>query len=207
MCEKKEEFQISRHEGLIENLNRISDDLLQAKWWFLGVIAALGVAYTEILKVEWIALRTYGIIIVSLIGNISFWFLSEYTLSHAFLYRFVQSQAAKIEKEFKLDILIKDPSDRSYFLKKDNGTERLSLEFMIPDQFVPIYWASFWLMIINTATAFVIHMKTYQTILVLQGPLEYNVFQWISIFLLTGIPFMWKLWTYYLYKLGNYSAP
>jgi hypothetical protein len=143
MCDKKE-YYISVHASMTENLNRISGDLLQAKWFFLASIAAIGTAYVKFVDEAMIkaGLQHVGIFITCLIGNIIFWFLSEYTLSHAFLFRFVQSKLAEVEKASGEKGNVKNPSDESYFLANDNGEKRLSIDFFIPDQFVPIYWAS-----------------------------------------------------------------
>ena len=98
------------HKSLTDNLNHISDDLLKAKWFFLAAIAAVGIAYEKILSI--LANHTqiwFGFVAVCLVGNIIFWLISEYTLSHAFLFRFIQSKLAKIEQVFNTPGKIKDP--------------------------------------------------------------------------------------------------
>jgi len=165
---------------LIENLNNISDDLLKAKWYFLAALASLGITYSFILhkSVSWINLinnclnikrqidfespfLTIAIFVAGFLGNIVFWLISKYSLSHGFLYRIIQGKAAKKEYYFSeklrninddqkeiMERWIKDPSEMKQFY--DDG--KLKYEFL-PDQFYPIFWMSLWAIMVNSALA------------------------------------------------------
>jgi hypothetical protein len=50
---KIDEFLIEKQGRYIENINRISDDLLKAKWYFLASLSAIGLAYTYTAKSHW----------------------------------------------------------------------------------------------------------------------------------------------------------
>ena len=45
-----EKFLISNHESFVKNLNKISDDLLKAKWYFIAAISAIGFAYKFVIE-------------------------------------------------------------------------------------------------------------------------------------------------------------
>jgi hypothetical protein len=70
-------------QSMVENLNRISDDLLKAKWYFLATIAAVGIAYWRIYDGD---LPSYCFLIASAISNIVFWMIGEYIVSHGFCF-------------------------------------------------------------------------------------------------------------------------
>jgi hypothetical protein len=199
------DYHISVHESMTENLNKISGDLLQAKWFFLASIAALGTAYVKFTEKAMIdaGLQYIGVFITCLIGNIIFWFLSEYTLSHAFLFRYVQSKLADVEKKCGGSANVKDPSDASYFINSDN---RLYIDYFIPDQFVPIYWASVWLIIINTCLGlYLIGHTAIAKYSFKQLILNKTAQEWLLWFSLISLPLIWKLWTYYAYKLDKFT--
>jgi hypothetical protein len=222
---KIDDFFIKEHNILVENLNRISDDLLKAKWYFLASISAIGLAYSYIFKDNWsisgnffdfidyyIDLKlvtapvnhidnSYKIFIVCIIGNIIFWLINEYVLSHGFLFRYIQAKAAKKEKYFNtisyfgkdilhIDKLIKDPTDKEMFLNIDN--KELEADFFLPDQFLPIYWATIWIILINSVFAI---------ILIKNG---YDIFKYaIAIFALALIS---KIFAYHIYKIRKFIA-
>ena len=214
-------FLTEQHKTLTDNLNHISGDLLRAKWFFLATIAAVGTAYIKIIsstKVVWgstllcgfgqitesVEGNWFALIIVCLIGNIIFWLISEYALSHAFLFRFIQSKLAKIEKDFDTPGTSKDPSELSYFIKENRGKIFPETDYIIPDQFVPIYWASSWLILINTLVmmAFVPDKTIPMNII----PVFIKINNWTRFlfFLFLSMPFIWKLWTYHCYKLNKF---
>jgi len=195
--ETKNKFYADSHRTLTDNLSHISGDLLRAKWFFLASIAAIGTAYMKICDTSNDGIKTQGFWIICLIGNIIFWFICEYALSHAFLFRLMQARLAKIEKHFDSNKLLgktKDPTDKEKFIKGD----RLEIDYIIPDQFVPIYWASTWLIIINSVTSFFLIDFYAHT--------EYSLHLWLySILCLAiSVPFIHKLWAYYGYKLNKF---
>lgn len=97
---RKVDLLVDDHNKMVENLNKISDDLLKAKWNFLASISAIGLAYKYVLdKYIWDLHKEYLFFVICLIGNLIFWMLSEYAISHGFLFRYIQAKAAKIEKE------------------------------------------------------------------------------------------------------------
>jgi ABC-type Co2+ transport system permease subunit len=219
---KRIKFFANYHESLNDNLNHISDDLLRAKWFFLATIAALGTAYIKIYDSQSLH-NKWSFWLICLVGNIIFWLLSEYTLSHAFLFRFIQARLAKIEKMFKdstgdrnsikVAIKIKDPTDDETFIKNN----RLFNDYFIPDQFLPIYWASTWLIIINSIICFLLcsisaNSKLTGNVFVAKGFLFYSIFSNSKsiifdhplFYTLISVPFIWKLWTYYVYKLDKF---
>lgn len=190
------------HKSLTDNLNHISDDLLKAKWFFLATIAALGTAYIKIAELPDNKQFWFGFVAVCLIGNIIFWLISEYTLSHAFLFRFIQSKLAKIEQAFDVSGKIKDPTTEEYFIK-DN---RLEIDYIIPDQFVPIYRASTWLIIINTIIAMSLDPMNDINVFIayLRIDFEMDIWKRALIYLTISLPLIWKLWTYYCYKIDKF---
>lgn len=199
--DEKKDFLKGYHEGLMDNLNHISDDLLKAKWFFLATIAAIGTAYFKIFKSD--KENWFAFIAVCLIGNIIFWLLSEYTLSHAFLFRFIQSKLAKIENDFKEKS--KDPATKEYFLFEDNEKKRrFGTDYFIPDQFIPIYWASSWLIIINAIIATALLRRENIPLNIVNENLYINSWTRILILLFLSMPFIWKLWTYHCYKLSKF---
>ncbi len=185
-------------QSMVENLNRISDDLLKAKWYFLATIAAVGLAYLRILKLtESKNLFHYSflILITSAVGNIVFWMIGEYIVSHGFLFRYIQTKVAKIENiaykgEKNLEKLIRDPGKRSYYITNCF----LSADYILPDQFLPLYLASFWLIILNTAVAISLYSH--------KSTLSLTVFILVcfSLFLI------WKLLSYHLYKIRQFLS-
>ncbi len=195
---KKEfyDFLKNDHTSMIENMNRISDDLLKAYWYFLATIAAVGMAYYKVIHYDLIPV---GIVIISLVGNIVFWKISEYSLSHGFLFRYVQVKTAKIEKKIYRGIdnqlyrTIKDPTKIENFIRPDGNKYILDMNHLIPDQFIPLYWASLWVIIINTvAGCFLLNLRKNISC------------WWYFSFLFISFPFISKLWRYYLYKIRKF---
>ncbi|MCX7770287.1 MAG: hypothetical protein N2202_04300 [Proteobacteria bacterium] len=199
----KNTFTIEYHKNLISDLSKISDYYRNAIWYFLVTISTLGVAYLNIYKINFECFKYYKFIffIICLTGNIIFWLICEYALSHAFLYRFVQTKLASIEKRYigYLYSKIKDPSDEGNFIKNKNqqGIIKLNFEYFIPDQFVPIYWISHWLIIINTVTSYYFSMK-------LEGSSFLGFNKMALFYLLISVPLIWKILKYYLYKLEKF---
>jgi len=191
----QEDFLTTDHESMTENLNRISDDLLKAKWYFLATIAALGIAYWRIYSGSDSALRDlpcYSFLIVSAVGNIVFWMIGEYIISHGFLFRFIQAKVAKIEKiAYKsiesLRIIIRDPTDETNYIR---NCRYLSLDYILPDQFLPLYWASMWLIGINTGVAISLY----------QSGMDLLVF----LLLCFSLFLIWKLLMYHSYKIRQF---
>ena len=192
--EKKENFLQTDFESMVENLNRISDDLLKAKWYFLATIAAVGIAYQRISDRTYffISDSTYfPILITSAIANIIFWMIGEYIVSHGFLFRYIQTKVARIEKiaynQIKsLEELIRNPVKKSKYIK----CSFLNLEYVLPDQFLPLYWASLWLIILNTGVAIWLSKLTPN----------------FPIFLLLcfSLFLIWKLLSYHFYKIRQF---
>ena len=54
-----QKFYIKEYEILIENLNKISDDLLKIKWYFLASLGSIGLGYKYILDKEPKILETF----------------------------------------------------------------------------------------------------------------------------------------------------
>ena len=220
---KIDEFFIKEHNILVENLNRISDDLLKVKWYFLASISAIGLAYSYVLKDNWsisgnmfefieyyfdlkfIATpfnqsnNSYKIFIICIIANIIFWLINEYALSHGFLFRYIQAKASKKEKYFNSiyyygrnnlynDKLIKDPTDKAMFLNTND--KELKVDYFIPNQFIPIYWATIWIILINSIFS----------ISIIDNDCEHLKYV-ISIFVLTLI---FKIIAYHIYKINKF---
>jgi hypothetical protein len=194
-------FCIEDHGKMVENLNKISDDLLRAKYYFLLAAAALAVGYFYTLNGKYLLKTKFIYYVISVFGNITFWIINEYVISHGFLFRFIQVKAARIEEIFYKDPglkkTIKDPSkiDNYYEEEKRKGEEgigKLKIEFIIPDQFVPVYWASIWAIVINTFVA---------AFLATDGTLKLES---ILSFSLTALPFIWKITDYHLYKIRKF---
>ncbi len=231
----RDEFLIEDHKSMVENMNRISDDLLKAYWYFLATIAALGFSYKTILdfanKLKLSSLDSFEplndipldhiltnftfngtvyttigpwiFFAVCLIGNIVFWKIGEYATSHGFLFRFVQARAATIEKEAynednnfskKMGLLASDPTEKKRWIKEIKNTKRLNIDHVLPDQFVPLYWASIWLIIINTVIA-----CSLQLILS-----DGESLQWIFIYSISTSLLIWKHWEYTLHKIKQF---
>jgi len=199
------EFITTDHESMIENMNRISDDLLKAYWYYLLALAALGTAYKTVfdLRKDVPAQYFVVIVIIALVGNIVFWKISEYAISHGFLFRYIQTKVAKIEKIMyplhpyaALSVIIKDPTDFENFAKNyegDKANEKgwiLNMDHQLPDQFIPLYWAAMWLIVVNTVFAAIICRS--------------NTGIYIFPFLLISLPFIMKLWRYYLHKIRQF---
>ncbi|MCX5808524.1 MAG: hypothetical protein NTX36_04005 [Proteobacteria bacterium] len=204
--ETRYKFYTEAHKGLTDDLNHISDDLLKAKWFFLASIAALGTAYLKIcdsgcLAVDqkmwalWIDQKMWALWIVCLVGNVIFWLICEYALSHAFLFRFVQGQLANIETLFGTLGTIKDPTQARNYINFE--TDRLKIDFVIPDQFVPIYWASIWLMLINSSASFFLLWRSFY-------PCQDQLFMFGWLHMAVTFPLIWKLWTYHAYKIDKF---
>lgn len=216
---KLDDFFISEHSILIENLNRISDDLLKAKWYFLAAIASLGVGYSYIFQktIDSIFIEHYKIILkksyelpftisifaLFLVGNIIFWLISEYIISHSFLFRYIQAKAAQKEFYFnnkisisngkfksKNKLFIRDPSNINKFVNIKNGTKFLNLDFFIPDQFIPIYWTSIWVIIINSILAIYLINDSDSFIIFFIPPLT--------------LGFIFKILGYFIYKMNKF---
>jgi hypothetical protein len=207
---KCEEFYIKEYEILIENLNKISDDLLKIKWYFLASLGALGLSYQYILSKILYTINekdfiAFLIVIIGILGNIIFWLINEYILSHGFIFRFIQAKAANKENLFfelfgyentldsRIDIYIKDPSDESKFFKDVNGTKKLCIYHKIPDQFVPIYWASVWAIVLNTIISIGL-LKKYQC--------DEILYYILSIFF--AVAFIYKIMRFYLFKIQQF---
>jgi len=185
---EKKNFLKTDFESMVENLNRISDDLLKAKWYFLATIAAVGTAYLHISDSTY-----FPILITSATANIIFWMIGEYIVSHGFLFRYIQTKVARIEKivynQIKsLDEIIRDPVKKSKYIK----CSFLNLEYVLPDQFLPLYWASLWLIVLNTGVA----------IWLLKLTPNFPIFMLLcfSLFLI------WKLLSYHFYKIRQFFA-
>lgn len=207
MLDKKLDFLSKDHESMIENLNRISDDLKKAKWYFLATMSAIGLAYEyaySSYNFNGISHKEYIFGGICLAGNIIFWMISEYILSHGFLFRYIQSRAAEIERLAYSGVssslsgkFAKDPTEENKFvIYKDD--KRLSgwlfFDYLLPDQFLPIYWASLWIVIINTISglcfSFSIMKKDFER-------LEF-------LFLVISLPLIWKLWHYHIHRLKQF---
>ncbi|WP_456325269.1 hypothetical protein [Desulfonauticus submarinus] len=148
----------------VKSFNRIGDDLLKAKWYFLAILTALGVAYRYVFCEP---LPFISLLVVGALGNIVFWMLGEYIVSQGFLFRYLQTKTISI---------IKDGC--------------LSLDYILPDQFMPLYWASLWAIILNTGTAIYLYTTT--------PDLPIFIFLCFSLFLI------WKLLSYHLYKIRQF---
>lgn len=201
MKEPKTNFFISEHSILINNLNKISDDLLKSKWYFLASLATLGLSYSYIFKVDYIfpICRQNLVFIVCVIGDIIFWLISEYVISHAFLFRYIQAKASQKERYFYYNIFdtkfIKNPSSISQFVVfgDNDNPDRLNIDYFIPDQFLPIYWASIWIILVNTAFAY----------LVLD---YYNSYHLKFILIIISLILIIKLLCYIIYKINKFIS-
>ncbi|MHB9074112.1 MAG: hypothetical protein ACYC6G_11370 [Desulfobaccales bacterium] len=214
-------FYISEHKTLINNLNKISDGLLKAKWYFLATIATIGLSYnyileyvekgfkivniTEIKYHNNYVLMILAIFITCIIGNIIFWLINEYIISHGFLFRYIQGKAAQKEKLFchpffpKMDKFIRDPTTLNETMyNKDNKV--LYMDFIIPDQFVPIFWASLFLIVINSIVGI--------AIIIINSSL--NIIQMILCILLSALivvimlMLIYKIIYYCIYKSNKF---
>lgn len=193
----KKKFYSSFHENLTGNINKISDGLLRAQWFSLATIAAIGTAYMNLVNsIKCMELKAFGYLIVCLSGNVIFWLISEYALSHGFLFRWMQYRLAKIEKIFDLSG-IKNPSEEKYFIIKNKLTNQLELrtDYFIPDQFVPIYWASTWFIVINTIISCFLNYRNDYLIC--------HKWVWV-LYILFSLPLIWKTWRYHCYKLNKF---
>jgi len=182
-------FLVKEFEILTGNLNYISNDLLKAKWYFLATLAALGLGYKYILELNNNIFSPeqfpFLLVIIFITGDVVLWLIGEYILSRGFLFRYIQSKLAEIEKaeiehylyykniiiDSRSKELVKDPRKRDNFLfkdkdgekeSKDGKKERLFFDFFIPDQFIPLYWASIWEILINGLSAYIVYKILYK---------------------------------------------
>ncbi len=231
MWDKSGEFLISEHKSLLDDLNKISDDLLKAKWHFIVAISAIALAYKFIIE-DFKRLTNFGTFpligdynfssaltslhidgnevyfafAICVVGNIILWLLSEYILSHGFLFRYIQGRAAVIEKIFnsgdnnlkvfkdKYQNLIHDSFVKEEYIGLNN---KLDPDLVIPDQFGPLYWASIWLMVLNSIFGFFVVHHFFELD---QSTLSANWEFSFPIFILTSAFFVKKLLHYYLWK-------
>lgn len=190
----RKEFLISDHESMIENINHISDDLLKLKWYFLATIAAFGFSYKFILDIYYNSYIAIVITLVTIIINLILWYLSEYAISHGFLFRYIQTKAASIEKIFQFpNRLIRDPTDKESIT---DGEGFLIFDHKIPDQFVPTYWASLIMIFINTICGiyFIIYFDNLLLRIILCVSATYMVMTILIV----------KLYFYYIYKMNQF---
>jgi len=197
---KNNNFLETDFENMVQNLNRISDDLLKAKWYFLATIAAVGIAYQRISDRTYffISDSTYfPILITSAIANIIFWMIGEYIVSHGFLFRYIQTKVAKIEKiAYKqkqtesLKKLIRDPTEKGRYIRNSF----LVLDYILPDQFLPLYWTTLWLIILNTG----IGIKL--CIWLSESTPNFPIF----LLLCFSLFLIWKLLSYHFYKIRQF---
>jgi hypothetical protein len=198
MGTQKTKFFIAEHSILINNLNKISDDLLKSKWHFLASIATLGLSYSFIFNTDYnFPIMTQQLVfIMCIIGDIIFWLISEYVISHAFLFRYIQAKAAQKEYYFYYSVFnnkfIRDPSSIKQFVIFDynNNPIYLNIDYIIPDQFLPIYWASIWLILINTAFACL-------------AIGQYN-YHFNFILIIISLILILKLFCYVIYKINKF---
>ncbi|MCL6583730.1 MAG: hypothetical protein K6U11_08830 [bacterium] len=229
-------FLVKEFETLTGNLNYISNDLLKAKWYFLATLAALGLGYKYILELNNNIFSSeqfpFLLVIIFIAGDVVLWLIGEYILSHGFLFRYIQSKLAEIEKaeiehylyykniiiDSRFKELVKDPRKRDNFLFKDKdgkkeskdgkkeskdgekeskdvNQERLFFDFFIPDQFIPLYWASIWGILINGLSAYIVYKILYKYD-------NYKIILPLIIFI--SLLFISKLWDYHLYKLNKF---
>ncbi len=199
--DKEFDFLRDDHGKMVGNLNKISDDLLKAKWYFLTTISAIGSAYYYVLSQDNKS-NEYFYFAICLFGNIVFWVLSEYIVSHGFLFRSIQAKVARMEKEMytpgypMLVRLIKDPTDKSNFIETENGAELLKFHYLLPDQFIPLYWASLWSILINTVVGLYFSSLAKNS--------DYDRLEFL--FLLISIPLVWKIWMYHRHKLEEFVS-
>jgi hypothetical protein len=194
----EDRFKIDEYGKMIDCLNHISTHLQNFYWYFVASIAAIGVAYKTIIGTEldlcpdqlkWLILG------VCLIGNIVFWLIGEYAIAHGFLFRFCQAKAARTEKEVWGTDQVKDPHDIENYIDEKNGRKIFCPAYILPDQFVPMYWASIWLISLNTIFAYYI----------LHNVIAIN--KWLHIVVacaLISLPLIWKLWDYYIHKIKEF---
>nr|MDA8173431.1 hypothetical protein [Nitrospiraceae bacterium] len=210
-----DKFMTKDYQAMVKNLNEISKQFLNAKWYFLLTISALGLAYKYILlhpKHVFLLnptnliysvieanpskgkIYSFTVFFVCLIGNIIFWLIGEYAVSHGFLFRTIQTRMARISKEFEDDSLrTRDPSHSSNFFENKD----LKIEYFIPDQFLPFYWVGTWMILLNTILAAFLELQknpAFNTSFIVE----------VLIFTLISLPFIWKLWMYYIYKMKKF---
>lgn len=195
---EKKEFLTEDYKSMVENLNKISYDLLKVKWYFLATISALGVAYIKFITVDSnsILSNSVAFIVICLVGNIIFWLICEYVIAHGFLFRLIQQRQAIIAEKFyscfnnkQRNILIRNPCD-----KKIKENDRLVFDKILPDQFLPTYWASIWFIFLNTVVSCYLQYKYAVTIHPWYYP--FNILTLIFI----SSQFIMKIWNYYLFK-------
>jgi hypothetical protein len=190
-----ESFIIQEHSAMLNNLNQISGQIKGFYWYFLASIGALGIGYKTILAgdIKGLCLEQQAgfIITICLISNIVFWLIGEYAVSHGFLYRFIQAKVARAQKKaWNSDFLTKDSAaPRKYIRKGDDGSHSFYIDNLLPDQFVPIYFAATWMIYLNGVVA----------ILILWQVIFINIWMIISIILFC-LPFILKLWIYRIHK-------
>jgi len=202
MGEYVKKFLIKAHTIYVTNLNHISDDLLKVKYYFLLTISAIGFGYYYLSKLNISLDKSYPIIIylICLLGNIIFWLISEYSLSHGFLFRYLQARIAKAELFFNQE-LINIPNKEDFFMRKNehslvrksNHGDYFYKDHIIPDQFVPIYWASIWTILLNLALSTTL---TY-------GHENFS-FIWFYITYFISFLFIFKIFAYYIYKVRHF---
>ncbi|MFZ5452214.1 MAG: hypothetical protein ACOZF2_10160 [Thermodesulfobacteriota bacterium] len=231
-----DKFYTTEYRVLIENMNKISENLLKAKWYFLAALASFGFTYSyifqqqvKLIKIEGNQLRlergielsssmlTIAIFVAFFLGNIVFWLISKYCLSHGFLYRIIQAKAAKKEIFFskKLSDInenekerkenekerkrwIKDPSEKDHFYREiDERKDKNGIlkDYFLPDQFYPIFWMSLWAIIANSMLTIILLIE-YKLI-------DNNIYY----FILVGTPSMlmiFNLFSYLIDKINRY---
>lgn len=206
----KPDFLVNEHTSLRDSLNHISDNLLKAKWYFLATISALGISYKYICMHKELQNPNnfpFLLFLVFLTGDVILWLIGEYILSHGFLFRYVQSTLAGIEyyiyndpkngleeqeKRKFLDLI----KDKRKFINPEKD-KKFFFDYILPDQFVPMYWASFWVIIINGMVAYYVYR-------ILNKWNNFGVI--LSLVVFVSSCFVWKLWDYHIYKTRNFIS-
>jgi hypothetical protein len=118
--------------------------------------------------------------------------INEYILSHGFLFRFIQANIANTESVYLSkypdvldEDLIRDPRKITRFIIND----KLCIDYFIPDQFIPIYWASIWAIIINGL--FAIYMIA-------------NHFCLVLLIIISSLFLILKFISYHMYKINQF---
>ncbi len=159
-----ESFIIQEHSTMLNNLNQISGQIKGFYWYFLASIGALGIGYKTILAddIQRLCLGQKACLIIGicLISNIVFWLIGEYAVSHGFLYRFIQAKAARAQKKaWNSDFLTKDSANASKYITTKGEANYFYIDNLLPDQFVPIYFAATWMIYLNGVFAILILWK------------------------------------------------
>ncbi len=168
------------------------------------------------------------VMLICLVGNLILWTICEYAISHGFLFRFIQTKTAKIERlfyankfyHFRTNPLItlkktnRDPSLKEQFFKdcdkcEDEDTTKckekenktcLIIDHLLPDQFVPIYWGCLMLLVTNMAVlAFILMIHAKPEFSFLKNKLY--ALSWAGAL---SFPFIWKILAYYMYKTEKF---